>query len=138
MEQLTFALAIAGYAGLTAAAAMSAAPRRPRWLWPLTTLAIVAHVLLVWALRYEWQFSVATRHGYAGFAIFHTALAIILASLVVSDAAARRLVRVAFFVVTAGAVGAVFRYDEVAMYRVPVIALAVVGAVAQARRPSAR
>lgn len=128
MEQLTFALAIAGYAGLTAAAALPIR-RRPRWLWPLTALVIVAHVLFVWAFRYEWRFSVATRNGYAGFVIFHVALAVVLASLVVSGAAARRLITVAFFVVTAGALGAVFRYDEVAIYQAPVMMLALVGVV---------
>ena len=46
----------------------------------LIAVLVSAHVLLVWAYRYEWQWTQATRNGYAGFVIFHVALLLILAS----------------------------------------------------------
>jgi hypothetical protein len=99
-------------------------------VWRVTAAVIVAHLPLGWSVRYEWHFAAATRNGYAGFVLFHGALAIILLSLVVAEREASRLVWTAFGVVTLGALGAVFRYDEVAIYRVPVIVLAGSGVAA--------
>ncbi len=84
---------------------------------------------LVWTLRYEWSWAQATRNGYAGAVIFHGALAVILVSLVVRARLAARLIAASFVIVTLGAMGAVFRYEEVAHYRLIVISLAVVGVV---------
>lgn len=128
MEFITFLLAPIGYAGLTLTAVMAARGRLPRVFWRAVVLVIVTHVTLVWHVRYEWQFSEATRNGYPGFLLFHGALAAILASVVSGERAARMLIIGAFAVVTAGAIGATFRYEVVAMYRIPVLALAIAGA----------
>jgi hypothetical protein len=123
-----FPLAIVGYAGLTATAVLSARGRVPIALWRATAAIIVAHVVLVWAVRYEWSLATATRNGYAGFLIFHAALALVIASVFLRERAAS-LIGLAFCIVTAGALGAVFRYAEVAAYRPVVIVLAAAGAI---------
>ena len=82
---------------------------------------------MVWAYRYDWQFSLAVRNGYFGFLLFHSALLIILISTFVKESGAKTLIRVSFIVVTIGAVGASFRYDVVAIYRVPVLLCAIAG-----------
>lgn len=128
LERITFLLAIAGYAGLTATTALGAFGRFPRRAWPIAALAILVHVGLVWGGRYRWQLAEATRNGYAGFLVFHAALGLILGSLFVRERLARIFVGVAFAIVTVGALGAVFRYEVVAPYRVPVILLAITGA----------
>lgn len=127
VELGTFLAAMLGYAGLAAVVLASAVRPMPLAFWRVVSLSIALHVGLVWAYRYEWQFDRATRNGYAGFLIFHTALLLILASTVVRERAAVILVRLAFPVVTAGALGAVFRYEAVAVYRIPVILCAVGG-----------
>ena len=99
----------------------------------LAVPVIVVHVAMVWSLRYEWQFSQATRNGYAGFLMFHAALLMIVTSLFLAERHALWLVRLAFLVVSAGALGAVFLYDVVAIYRVPVILFAAAGSVAWIR-----
>lgn len=129
LEGPTFVLAVIGYAGLTTTAILASVGRLPVWLWRATVVVILAHVILVWTVRYDWQLAEATRNGYVGFLLFHSALAMILASLVVPGRVARGLVWAAFAVVTPGALGAVFRYDVVASYRIPVILIAAVGIV---------
>lgn len=129
IERLTFLLAIAGYAGLTTTAALAALRSFPARFWHAVAIAIVAHVALVWAARYEWQFAAATRNGYFGFIIFHGALALIVASVFVAARTARTFVWLAFVIVSIGAIGAVFRYDVVAVYKIPVLALAVGGTI---------
>jgi hypothetical protein len=129
LERITFVLAVVGYAGLTTTAVLASVGRLPVRLWRPVALVILTHVLLVWTVRYEWQLAEATRNGYAGFLLFHSALAMILVSLFAAERSARMLVWAAFAVVTPGAVGAVFRYDVVAPYRVVVIAIAVAGVV---------
>jgi hypothetical protein len=57
-------------------------------LWRAVAVVIVVHVSMVWSYRYGWRFDLAVRNGYAGFAMFHTALAMIVAS---TAARARRL-----------------------------------------------
>jgi len=82
---------------------------------------------MVWSYHYNWQFSLAVRNGYFGFLLFHSALLMILISTFVKENAAKILIRVSFVVVTIGAVGAVFRYDVVAICRVPVLLCAIAG-----------
>lgn len=129
---MTFALAVAGYAGLTAAVILYARGRAHPLLWRLTTAVIVLHVLLVWSERYEWRLAAATRNGYAGFVVFHAALAWILVASFRPPRQAALASVPAFAIVTVGAVGAVFRYAEVAPYRWVVLALALAGAAALA------
>lgn len=127
LEFITFLLAPIGYAGLTSTTVMAAHGRWPVALWRVTVLVIVVHVALVWHVRYEWRLSEATRNGYAGFVVFHAALIAIVASLAAESRIARRLVTAAFAAVTVGAVAATFKYDVVANYRIPVLAIALVG-----------
>jgi hypothetical protein len=93
----------------------------------VTAAIIVLHVLLVWHVRYEWDFREATRNGFAGFALFHGALAAILASTVTPFRIARILLTAAFFAVTLGALAATATYDVVRRYQIPVILIAVTG-----------
>ena len=132
VEHLTFALAVAGYAGLTITAVRAVAARPYLLLWRLAAAAIVAHVVLVWSVRFEWRIALATRNGFAGLIVFHAALLLILTSLAAPAALARRAIVLAFLVVSGGALGAVFREPAVFAYRVPVIVLAVSGTVGMA------
>jgi hypothetical protein len=127
LERITFFLALAGYVGLAATAVAAGHGRLPVRFWRAVALVILVHVMLVWTVRYEWRFSMAVRNGYAGFAIFHAALLMIIASVFMAEGKARVLIFVAFTVVSLGAVGAVFRYDVVEVYRAPVIVTAILG-----------
>ena len=125
---LTFALAIIGYIGLTASVIDGF--RRGKvsfWLWRPAGLIIVTHVIMVWAFRYQWEFGHSVRNGYFGFILFHTALLIILMSMLMSSTRARFPLLAAYLIVTAGALGASFRYEIVAMYRIQVILGAATG-----------
>lgn len=130
---VTFLLAIIGYVGLTTVVVLGLRGTVPVPLWRLVATVIVVHVFMVWTFRYGWSFDLAVRNGYAGFVVFHLALLLILLSTVVREPLSRRLGRVAFLMVSAGALGAAFRYDVVAMYRIPVIACAAAGIMSLAR-----
>jgi hypothetical protein len=133
LEFVTFLLAPIAYAGL-AVGAVRAVQRQPsRTLRRAVAAVAVAHVALVWTVRYDWQLSEATRNGYAGFLLFHAVLLAILASAFVAERIARPLLVTAFGVVTLGALGAVFAEPVVAVYRIPVILIALGGAVGLAR-----
>ena len=132
IESITFLAAITGYVGLTANMVLVAANRHRRYHMVPVALIVFAHVLLVWHFRYEWEIAQATRNGYAGFVIFHTALLGILCAPLVGNRLARRLVAFSFFVAAMGASGAVLRYDEVAIYRLPVLVCDLVGLAALA------
>ena len=127
VQFLTFLCAMVGYAGLAAMVIQSARFPLLVWIWRPIALLIALHVLLVWAFRYEWHLAQATRNGYIGFGLFHTALLVILISTLLHPERAVILLRVAFLIVSVGAIGAVFRYNEVAIYRVPVLLGAVLG-----------
>lgn len=127
LEFVIFLLAFLGFAGLAGNAVHASFGNYHRGFMSLTATVITVHVLMVWAFRYEWQFSQATRNGYAGFLLFHSALSMILLSTMVSAAHARPLIMTAFIVVIMGAVGAVFIYDEVLAYRYPVILISLIG-----------
>lgn len=124
---VTFLLAIIGYAGLTAAAVAAAWGRLSLPPWRAVVAVIVTHVIMVWGVRYQWEFSEATRDGYGGFVLFHGALLAILASAVAPVHAARWLIWAAFLIVTLGAVAATFTEEVVGIYRIPVLLLAVTG-----------
>jgi hypothetical protein len=136
LEFITFLLAPIGYAGLTTVAGLAVRGRMPLTLLRVTVAIIVLHVFLVWHVRYEWDFSEATRNGYAGFALFHGALAAILVSTVTPLRIARILLTAAFLVVTLGAVAATATYDVVRVYQVPVVLIALLGILALAYRPA--
>ena len=127
IETITFLAAITGYAGLTTNMVLVAAGRhRPKHMAPVA-LIVFAHVLMIWHFRYELEIDQATRNGYAGFVIFHAALLGILAAPLAGIRWARRLVACSFLVAAMGASGAVMRYDEVAVYRLPVFVCDLVG-----------
>ena len=137
LEFLTFLLAPIGYAGLTTVTVMAAYGRMPTLLHRVTAAIIVTHVFMVWHVRYEWQFSEATRNGYGGFALFHGALLAIIASTVVPMRIAEKLLVAAFLTVTLGALVATSRYDVVRAYRIPVIVIAIAGVVGLVYRTAA-
>jgi hypothetical protein len=128
LEFMTFLLAVVGYTGLAASTvAATANARIARSLTRATAAVVVAHVVMVWSVRYNWSFDRATRNGLAPFAIFHTALILIVLAAFARQRIARRLLQIAFPVVTLGAIGAVFSDAAVTRYRVPVIVVAVLG-----------
>lgn len=134
IETITFLAAMTGYAGLTANMVLVAMDRHRRQHMVPVALIVFAHVFLVWHYRYEWEIAQATRNGYAGFVIFHAALLGILAAPMAGNRWARRLVTFSFLVAAMGASGAVLRYDEVAIYRLPVFVCGLVGLSALAYR----
>ena len=124
---ITFLLAMLGYAGLTTVLLLTLRREVPVRLWRGVALVILAHVGMVWTFRYEWDFALAIRNGYAGAVLFHGAFATILASTVAREWLARVLIQIAFVIVSLGALGATFKYHVVFMYRVPVILCAIAG-----------
>jgi hypothetical protein len=128
-EFITFLLAPIGYAGLTITAVVAARSHVPLLFWRGVATIIVAHVVLVWAVRYEGQVSEATRNGYIGFVLFHGTLAAIVASTVLHERLARPLILASFVTVTIGALAAVFSYEIVANYRIPVALCAILGSI---------
>lgn len=124
---VTYLLAITGYVGLTYTAWATVNGRFSKPMWRLIAIVIVAHVVMVWMVRYSWKFDLAVRNGYLGFLLFHAALVIIVISTMVRDRLAHLLIHASFCVVTLGASGAVFLYDDVALYRIPVIVCALAG-----------
>lgn len=124
---ITFLLAMIGYTGMTFIVLYTIKRKVPLLFWLVVVLIILVHVIMVWNFRYGWQFSVAVRNGYWGFIIFHSALLMILVSTFVKESLAKILIRISFVVVTAGAVGAVFRYDVVEIYKLPVLICSIAG-----------
>ena len=124
---ITFFFAVIGYTGLTITLLLSLKKNIPHLFWRIVSLIILIHVFMVWSSRYDWQFSMSVRNGYSGFLIFHTALLMILLSNFVKENIEKTLIRISFIVVTTGAVGAVFKYDVVAVYKIPVLICAAVG-----------
>jgi hypothetical protein len=129
LEFITFFLAPIAYAGLALAAVRASRGRPSPMLRRAVAAIALAHVALVWTVRYNGQLSEATRNGYAGFLLFHGVLLAIVVSAFAGDRLARPLLVAAFGVVTLGAVGAVFAEPVVAIYRVPVILIAIGGVV---------
>lgn len=127
MNALTFALAMAGYAAMAVTLAAAARGGLPVRLWRAVGPLTLMHVILVWAWRYEWGMERALRNGWTAFVVFHAAALMVVVSLWAVERRALILVRAAFLVSTAGALGAVFRRPEVAAYRVPVVLCALLG-----------
>lgn len=90
-------------------------------------MIIFTHVVLVWVHRYQMQLEVATRNGYYGLIIFHSALLMIIISTIVKQNISLLLMRISFIIVAAGAIGASFKYDVVSIYKIPVILLTILG-----------
>ncbi len=126
---ITFLLAITGYVGLTIVVVLTLREQHPIALWRAIALIILTHVLMVWIYRYDWQFDLAVRNGYAGFVIYHTALILILLSTFTNKNLSQKFIHISFIVVTIGAIGASLRYDEVSMYRFIVIPCGLIGGI---------
>lgn len=116
MNLITFGLAFVAYLFLC-----TAALTRRRDLAIATAVVAAAHVACVWIFR-------SPKFG-PGFVIFHAALAAIL---VAPFRWTGPLLLAALLVVTAGAIGATFKYPEVRILRFPVAA-AFVAAVVRIR-----
>lgn len=127
IEFITFLLAMLGYFGLTGNGILAAQGKYYRILMLFVATLVGSHVFLVWNFRYEWQLSQATRNGYGGFFLFHTALLFIMGAAFLRERAAKFLIVASFLIVSSGALGAIFIYDEVAIYRYPVIGLFLLG-----------
>ena len=120
-DTLTFGLALVGYVLLAADATRRwRGGRSPGLTW-LTAAVIVAHVLCVWAFRFDWSFADMWTKSIPGFVIFHGAFALILTSLVAPEPVRTRLIYAAFVIVCTGALPAPFRYDEISLLRIPMI-----------------
>jgi len=124
---ITFALAIIGYIGMTATLIRTNLKSLPRGFWIATVVIIIIHVFMIWQVRYGWEFGLAVRNGCGGFVVFHAAFLLIVGSVFTGNALSRRLLHISFIIVTAGATGAVFIYDAVSIYRIPVIICGVAG-----------
>lgn len=103
---VTYGFAFAGYALLTVTFVSGPLARRTesllwrnllarqRWLGIYSFLVIAAHVVCLWHLQYQWDFSKATRGWFewVAFLLLHGAFLVLLAMFVTSnDAAVRAL-----------------------------------------------
>ena len=127
-DSITFGLAFTGYALLAADASRRVRGQCSVTLTRLCAAVVVAHVLCVWALRFDWSFVAMFDKSPFAFVLFHTALlGIILASLL-AEPSRSRLVIGSFAIVCLGAIPAPFRYDEIAVLQIPVLATALAAA----------
>lgn len=136
----TFGLALIGYALLGADFARQHARRASGWLSAATVVVVVAHVLCVWGLRFDWSPTRMLEKSLPGILIFHSALLLIVFAPL-SHKRRRLATSVAFALVTAGALPAPFRYPELSVLLLPVVAIALVSiccAVAGARAAGRR
>ncbi len=133
-ELITFGLAFIAYLMLASSVLLHAYGKLTRVLPVALAVTVSVHVGLVWALRFGWSISFALEKSVPGFVIFHGALALIIASTVARRPWMERLLLLAFPIVTAGASGAVFRYEYVEVYRYPLLVTALVTVVVYIRR----
>jgi len=121
---ITFALAFLGYVLICVDVTLHAFRRPLRLLTLAMLLVVVAHVGMVWGVRFGWSLDMALSKGWTGFIAFHVALVILIAASIVAEPWSGRLLLIAFLIVTLGAVVASFKYDFVAIYRWPLIVAA--------------
>jgi hypothetical protein len=119
---VTFGLAGAGYILLAKDTALRLAGRPWPALGVLTALIVLVHVALVWAFRFEWSFTKAWEKSPPAFLIFHSALLLILLAPLAAPPARDRLTWIAFAIVSAGALPAPFRYPELQLLAIPLLA----------------
>ena len=124
MEQdaITFGLAAVGYILLAKDTALRLAGRRWTVLGILTALVVLAHVTLVWTFRFEWSFLDAWQKSPVAFLIFHSALLLILIAPLTAPRTRDRLTWLTFAIVSAGALPAPFRYPELQLLALPLLA----------------
>lgn len=135
-DDVTFGLALVGYGLLAADFARLHAGRTGRRLAWATAAVVLAHVVCVWSLRFEWSLTRMLEKSLPGFVLFHTALALILVAPALRGKPRVLVTSIAFALVTAGALPAPFRYPELSLLFLPLFAIAVsaVGYVIVARR----
>ncbi len=138
-DAVIFGLAGTGYVLLAKDTALRIAGRRWPVLAALTALVVSSHVVLVWLYRFEGSLQAAWQKSPAGFLIFHTAFVLIAAAPFVRGRARDHVTWAAFGIVSAGALPAPFRYEEVAVLAIPLLAAfaAVVAVWIGTRRPRA-
>jgi hypothetical protein len=123
-DDVTFGLAALGFVLLATDAARRWRGRRSRSLTLVTAAVITAHVLCVWAFRFDWSLAAMWQKSAVAFVIFHVALAGVLAATVAHEPWRNRLVTAAFVIVCTGALPAPFRYPEIAWLRWPLLLVA--------------
>ena len=135
-NDVTFGLALIGYALLAVQFVRVHQQRTPSKLAVMTAAIVTAHVACVWGLRFDWSLTAMLDKSLPGFVIFHTALLLIVVAPFMRG---RRLVWItsaAFALVTAGALPAPFRYPELSLLMLPlfgIAATAIVCAIAARR-----
>jgi hypothetical protein len=122
-DLVTFGLAVCAYALLATVAIATLRQRRALGLrWAMAAVTVL-HVVCVWLLRFGGSFAKAVEKGWAGAILFHAALALTVALPFLKPPWTTRAALSAYAIVSAGAVGAVFKYSFVAMFRGPVLAI---------------
>lgn len=121
MDFLTFGLAFAAYTLLGADCVAHAWGKPRRALTVTLAVVLIAHVALVWGHRFGGSLETALAKGLPGFVVFHAAFAAIVAAALAPEPWSGRLLFAAFPVASAGAIGAAFKYDYVAVLRAPLI-----------------
>ncbi|MCI0639736.1 MAG: hypothetical protein L0Y72_24085 [Gemmataceae bacterium] len=116
-DHITFGLAYAGYLLLCINLVLHAARRPRRWLLWTMAVTISTHVFLVWHWRFGWSLEFAWGKSPAGFLVFHSALAVLIAATLARQPWSGRLLLLGIPIVSAGALGVAFRYEYVAHYR---------------------
>lgn len=122
-DDITFGLALIGYALLSADFARQHGGRSNTGLSATTAIVVTAHVLCIWGLRFDWSLSQMWHKSAAGFVIFHAALGLILA-IPFLRVRRRLITNGAFALVSAGALPAPFRYPELSLLALPLFAIA--------------
>ena len=122
-DATTFGLAFVGFALLATDAARRWHGHRSTTLTRTTALVVLAHVACVWAFRFDLSFAAMWSKSLFGFVLFHTALLLIVAAVFARDPRRDWFVWSAFAIVSAGALPAPFRYPEIAVLQIPVLAV---------------
>lgn len=123
-DDVTFGLALIGYALLATQFVRVHAKHETRRLAIVTATVVTAHVACIWGLRFDWSLTHMLDKSLPGFVIFHTALLLILIAPLLRRKPRVRVTTAAFVLVTAGALPAPFRYPELSLMLLPLVAIA--------------
>jgi hypothetical protein len=121
-DLVTFGLAYLGYLLLCFTVVRRARGGGGRLPAFATAIVVLAHVSCVWAWRFEGSLRQALDKSIPGFVVFHSALLLILLGTILPSRWSTRSLVLAFAVVSAGALPAPFRYDEIRILAVPMFA----------------
>ncbi len=123
-DWITFGLAITAYALLAIDLLYHARGLRSKRWSMLTAVVVAAHVVCVWIFRLNLDPAAAFQKSPQGFIIFHAATILIFAGPFLPAVWWTRALAFSMIFVTIGAIAGTFRYPELAMLRIPVIAIA--------------